>query len=139
MSWHKKIYFKVHNRASIFRKIGIYFEIHFVLPCSPTHSTSFWTCRGFESDLQIFFNHNYCSFHPNLVIWFLVVLGDKATKLLRNSLGFFVSSCLSCLANRRHRTENHATKVTKKPKTKLPKYVLSQAFNSKKKTLFTNN
>ena len=26
---------------------------------------------------------------------------------------FFISSCPSCLANGKHRTENHATKVTK--------------------------
>ena len=39
---------------------------------------------------------------------------------------FFISSCLSCLANRKHCTENHATQVTKKPKTKLPKYVMSR-------------
>ena len=40
---------------------------------------------------------------------------------------FFISSCLSCLANGKHCTENHATKVTKTPKTKLPKYVMSRA------------
>ena len=47
---------------------------------------------------------------------------------------FFISFCLSCLANGKHRTENHATKVTKKPTTKLPKYVMSRALNN---TLFT--
>ena len=40
---------------------------------------------------------------------------------------FFILSCLSCLANGKHCTENPATKVTKKPKMKLPKYVMSRA------------
>ena len=38
---------------------------------------------------------------------------------------FFICSRPSCLANRKHYRENHATKVTKKPKTKLPRYVMS--------------
>ena len=33
---------------------------------------------------------------------------------------------MSCLGNGKHRTENHATKVTKRPKTKSPKYVMSR-------------
>ena len=41
---------------------------------------------------------------------------------------FFILSSLSCLANGKYCTENHATKVTKKPKLKLPKIVISRAF-----------
>ena len=65
----------------------------------------------------------YC-FHPILVTWFLVVFGDEVMKILRNSL-FFITSWPSCLANGKHRTENHATNVIKKPKTMLPKYVMN--------------
>ena len=67
------------------------------------------------------------SFHLRNLI--LVVFGNKDTKMLRDSLFiFYFSFRLACLAL--HRTENHATKVTKKPKTKLPKYVMSQAYLS---------
>ena len=72
-------------------------------------------------------NIDFCCFYPILVTWFLVVFGDAVTKILRNSL-FFISSCPSCLANGKHHTENHATKVTKLPKTMLPKYVMSRAY-----------
>ena len=37
------------------------------------------------------------------------------------------------------RKENHATKVTKKPKTKLPKYVMSWAYFFKKKIAPSKN
>ena len=50
---------------------------------------------------------------------------QQVTKILRNSL-FFIFSCPSCLANGQHCTKNHATKVTKKLKTKLPKYVSNE-------------
>ena len=56
----------------------------------------------------------------------LDVLGDEVAKIYVIVYLFFISSCPSCLANGKHCTENHATKVTKKPKTKLPKYVMSQ-------------
>jgi hypothetical protein len=57
------------------------------------------------------------------VISFLVVFGNEVTKILRNSLFIFHFG----LANGKHRTENHATKMTKLPKTKLQKYVMSRA------------
>ena len=54
---------------------------------------------------------------------------------------YYVTVCLffifSCLANGKHCTGNHATKVTKIPKTKLPKYV--RGIQLETKTLFTNN
>jgi uncharacterized membrane protein YfcA len=62
----------------------------------------------------------------------LVVLGNKVTKILYNSFFFFFSFCLVCLALQtgKHRKENQATKVMKKPKKKLPKYVMSKAFSA---------
>ena len=38
---------------------------------------------------------------------------------------FFILFRPFCLANGKHHTESHATKATKKLKTKLPKYVMS--------------
>jgi hypothetical protein len=70
---------------------------------------------------------NQCCFHTILVTWFLVVLGTKLQKYLRDSLLYFISSCPPCLASGKPHTENHATNVTRKPKTKLPKYVMSRA------------
>ena len=70
------------------------------------------------------------SFHLRNLI--LVVFGNKDTKMLRDSLFiFYFSFRLACLAL--HRTENHATKVTKKQKTKLPKYVMSRALEGEMK------
>ena len=67
---------------------------------------------------------NRVCFHPILVTWFLIVFGDEVTKILRNSLFIFDFH----IANGKHCTENHGTKVTK-----LPKYVMSRAFFLKKK------
>ena len=78
--------------------------------------TKFWKIL-----MYLNYTCKYC-FHPILVNWFLVVFGDEVTKIL---------SCPFCLANLKHRTENHTTKVTKKPKTKLPKYVMSRAKETK--------
>ena len=82
------------------------------------------------NNLLLLFSSNFC----NLVFgWFWEV-----TKILLNSLFNFI---LSCLANGKHCTENHATKVMKTPKTKLPKYVMNWAkigifslFGSRSKT-----
>ena len=60
--------------------------------------------------------------------WWLSFWLFLATKLQKYYLIvclFFIlscPSCQSCLANRTHCTENHATKVTKTQKTKLPKW-----------------
>ena len=56
-------------------------------------------------------------------VFVLVDFGDKVTKMLHNSLFIFHFR----LANGKHLTENHTTKVTKLPKTKLLKYVMSRA------------
>ena len=61
-----------------------------------------------------------------MVTWLLVVFGDKVMKILRNSL-FIFHFVLPVFC-----TEDHTTKVKKKPKTKLPKYVMSRA-NVRKK------
>ena len=53
-------------------------------------------------------------FSSHLVTWFLIVFGEDVTKHLVNG-----KNC----------TENHATKVTKKQKLKLPKYAMSQALD----------
>ena len=50
---------------------------------------------------------------------------------------YFLNVRLVCLAlyfhkNGKHHTENHATKVMKKQKTKLLKYVMSRALETKK-------
>ena len=47
--------------------------------------------------------------HPILVCPFLVVFGDEVTKILHIVCLFFISACPSCLANKNHCTENHAT------------------------------
>ena len=54
---------------------------------------------------------NKCCFHPILVTWFLVVFGNEVMKILRNSLLIFCLFCLSCLANEKHRTENHTDEM----------------------------
>ena len=82
-----------------------------------------------QNQNQIKPNHtaNQCCFHPILVTCFWLFLVTKLRKYYVKVCLFFILSCPSCLANGKHHTENHATKVTKKPKTKLPKYVMSQA------------
>ena len=74
------------------------------------------TFMEFVSKL-LFGSFHFCNF----------IFGCFCRRSYENICLFFISSCPSCLANGKHRTENHATKVTKKPKTKLPKYVMSRA------------
>ena len=53
----------------------------------------------------------------------------KNTKILCNIFVYiFQKSCLSCLANGKHKKENHTTKVTKLPKTKRQKYEMNETF-----------
>ena len=58
---------------------------------------------------------SYC-FHPIWVTWFLVVLSMMLRKYYVIICLFLILFCPSCLANRKHRTENQATKVTKNQK-----------------------
>ena len=74
----------------------------------------------FDQSERVLFFMLFSSHFGNFGFWLFL-----ATKLRK----YYVIVCLffisSCLANRKHHTENHATKVTKEPKTKLPKYVLN--------------
>ena len=78
---------------------------------------------------QSLWNRNWdlWAFHPILVTWFLVVFGDEVTKILRNSLFTFLLSKARQAKQKFKVKKNHATKMTKKPKTKLPKFVMSRA------------
>ena len=77
--------------------------------CSPFgHIFKTWWYSTKNCNVKSNSFHDKCCFHPILVTWFLVVFGNEVTKILRNSLFIF--------ANGKHRTENHATKVTKKQK-----------------------
>ena len=63
-----------------------------------------WPCHG-----------NYiilCFVHPIFRFWFLVTFGNKVTKILRNLCLHFARQ------DGQDGKENHATKVTKIPKTK---------------------
>ena len=60
----------------------------------------------------------------NLV--FDLILGDEVKKILRNSL-FIFHFVLPVLPCKRKKIVQKITQVTKKPKTKLPKYVMSWA------------
>ena len=75
----------------------------------------------YEIDADVFLNHRLPFFQQLIksdlfIPYLFFVLVDKSykkTKLLRNSLFVFYyfsfSFCLSCLANGKHHTENHAT------------------------------
>ena len=71
---------------------------------------------------------NLCCFHPILVTWFLVVFNDEVTNISCNSsfMFHFVLPVLPCKWKTSYRKSRNS-KVTKKPKMKLPKYVMSQA------------
>ena len=69
-------------------------------------------------------------FHPILVTWFLVVFGNKVTKILCNSLFTFL------LSKARQAEQKFKVKKITQPKTKLPKFVMSQAFITKKYQIF---
>ena len=61
-----------------------------------------------------------CFLHPILHFWFLVTFGDKNMKILRNLCLHFARQ------DGKKRIENHATKVTKIPKTKRQKYGMNE-------------
>ena len=67
-------------------------------------------------------------FHPILVTSFLVVFGNKVTKILRNSLFIFhfVLPILSCKRKTSYRKSCNLS--DEKPKTMLPKYVMCRAY-----------
>ena len=58
---------------------------------------------------------NLCFVHPIFRFWFLVTFGDKVTKKLHNLCLHFARQDGQ---DGKKRKENHATKVTKIPKTK---------------------
>ena len=63
-------------------------------------------------------SEHLCFVHPILRFWFLVTLGNKVSKILRNlSLHF---------ARQDEQEGNHATKVTKITKTKRQKYGINK-------------
>ena len=64
-----------------------------------------------------------CCFHPILVIWCMVVFGDEVPKILRNSL-FIFHFALPILPCKR-KTWHRESRSDEKPKTMLPKYVMS--------------
>ena len=70
------------------------------------------------------------AFHPILVTWFLVAFGDKATKILCSSLFTFFTEQGKTGKPEIYSKENQATKMTKKPKTELPEFVISWALTS---------
>jgi hypothetical protein len=66
------------------------------------------------------------AFHHIFAFRFSLFLADEVTKIF---IYIFLKSCLSCLANRNHNKENHANLSYQKWKTKLPKFVMNQAFS----------
>ena len=70
---------------------------------------------------------------PSSYFWFLVTFGDKVTKILHNLCLHFARQDGQ---DRKKQIENHATKVTKIPKTKRPKYVMNKKVVAKKLNLF---
>ena len=65
----------------------------------------------------------YVSFIPFFVFGFLVTFGNKVTKILRNLCLHFARQDGQ---NGKKWKENHATKVTKIPKTKRQKYGMNE-------------
>ena len=66
-----------------------------------------------------------CFIHT--IFRFLVTFGDEVTKILCNLCLHFARQDGQ---DGKKWKENHTTKVTKKPKSNLPKYVMSQALNT---------
>ena len=58
----------------------------------------------------------------------MVVFGDEVTKILHNSLFTFFTEQGKTGKMEFESKENHESKTTKKPKMKLPKFVMSGAF-----------
>ena len=64
----------------------------------------------------------YCFVHPIFRFWFLVTFGDEVTKILQITLHFARQDG----QDGKNRKENHATIVTKIPKTKRRKYGMNK-------------
>ena len=62
-----------------------------------------------------YFLKSYVSFFPFFIFWFLVTFGDEVMKIIRD-FGRQDGQ------DRKKREDNHATKATKRPKTKRQKY-----------------
>ena len=87
------------------------------------HNLLFSNCYLLFTNMKFMLYVLFSSHFGNLV--FVCFLAMKLQKYYVIVCLFFILSCPSCLANGKHCTENQ---VTKKPKTMLPKYVMSQAF-----------
>ena len=64
-----------------------------------------------------------CFVHPIFRFWFFVTFGNEDTKILRNLCLHFVKQDGQ---DGKKWKENHATKVTKLPKTKRQKYGMNK-------------
>ena len=67
-----------------------------------------------------------CFIHPIFGFWFLVIFGDDVTKIRKYYVIFVY--ILQGKARRKKWKENHATKVTKIPKTKRRKYGMNETY-----------
>ena len=101
--------------------------------CFGSHGPFFW--KNFELKpwiLPVFKKISlWWAFHSILVNSFLVVFGDKVTKMLCNSLFIFhfVLPILPCKRKTSYRKSHNLS--DEKPKTKLPKYMMSRAMVSR--------
>ena len=68
-----------------------------------------------------------CFVHPKFHFWFLVTFGNEVTKILHNLCLHFARQDPK---DGRKRKVNHATKVTKIPKTKRQKHGMNKTFVS---------
>ena len=81
---------------------------------------------------------SFWAFHPILASSFLVVFGDEVTKILPYNL-FLFHFVLTILPWKRKTSYRKSCNLSdEKPKTKLPKYVMSQAFMFFGKSLVNN-
>ena len=81
---------------------------------------------SYQTSKYLFVFVIYWAFHLILVTSFLVVFCDEVTKILRNSLFIFhfVLPILACKRKTLYRKSRNLS--DEKPKTKLPKYVMSR-------------
>ena len=84
------------------------------------HMLSIW-----EKIKKIEKGFNFCFVHSIFRFWFLVTFGDEVTKI-RKYYVIFVYILQGTMGKTEKRKENHATKVTKIPKTKRQKYGMSK-------------
>ena len=83
-------------------------------------AASAWQClaESMGERVVIFY---ICFIHPIFCFLFLVTFGDEVTKIQKYYVIF-----VYILQGKMSRKENHATKVTKIPKTKRPKYGMNE-------------